>query len=621
MEIVKVGDIIVGKYEVTRVLGKGGMGLVVAARHVELDGLVALKFLLPEVRERPGISARFAQEGRTGTRIKNEHVARVYDVGTSDGAPFMVMEHLVGRDLAAVIRNRGQLPIVESADLLLQACEAVAEAHTLGIVHRDLKPGNLFVTEGSDGTPFVKVLDFGISKTTTTDDVSVTGSTGVIGSLLYMSPEQLLSPGKVDPRADIWALGVILYEMLSGARPFEGDSFKTVYPTILRGAFQPLSERRGDVPPQLAKMVADALATDRTMRLASVEGFGARLAPFGTDAARTSLARIRGIVARASAAAKAASVTADGTPAPAGTGGSTATESGRGTGPGVVRSEGAALSKPNRWRWPAAVLGVLAAVALAAVVRHGAPGPGDAGGARTAASAAPVGCAAHGTAACESACAAKDPESCYQLAKILDNGVVAPKDQARAATLYKSACDAGVYAACNNLGALYGSGEGVPQDDSKAVALYKLACEHDHVLACVNLGVMHSEGKGLPKNESAAALLFFGACQSGEPLGCLYASFAYGEGRGVPKDADQAFSYAQRACAGGNARGCARVARAKVLGEGVTKDVKGGLAELDGMCTGGEATACETLGSMYVKGVGSDVPADPLRTRDYEKKA
>ena len=159
------GDIIAGKYRVERVLGVGGMGVVVAARHVELGELFALKFLLANFRENAEVSARFAREARTGIRVKNEHVARVFDVGTlPDGAPYMVMEHLTGEDLAVVIERRGRLPLHETVDLLLQACEALCEAHQLGVVHRDLKPANLFIIAGSDGLPFVKVLDFGISK-------------------------------------------------------------------------------------------------------------------------------------------------------------------------------------------------------------------------------------------------------------------------------------------------------------------------------------------------------------------------------------------------------------------------------------------------------------------------
>src|SRR5215472_3905949 len=214
LESFQPGDVILNKYEVVRVLGRGGMGLVLAARHRDLDALVALKFLLPALQDNAEISARFAREARTGMRLKNEHVARVHDVGTFNGTPFMVMEHLTGQDLAALIRQRGPLPVAESIDLLLQACEALAEAHKLGIVHRDLKPGNLFVTTASDGTPFVKVLDFGISKSTSLDSMSVTGSAALLGSPRYMSPEQLQAPSSVDPRSDVWSLGVILYEML-----------------------------------------------------------------------------------------------------------------------------------------------------------------------------------------------------------------------------------------------------------------------------------------------------------------------------------------------------------------------------------------------------------------------
>src|SRR5580700_8666212 len=166
----EVGDVIAGKYEVTRVLGQGGMGVDVAAFHRDLDALVALKVLLPSLRESPQSKERFTREARTVMRLRNEHVARVHDVGDVDGTPFIVMEYLTGEDLAKALARRGPLAVDEAVDLLLQACEAVAEAHKLGIVHRDLKPANLFVTTGSDGLPFVKVLDFGISKSTAAGD-------------------------------------------------------------------------------------------------------------------------------------------------------------------------------------------------------------------------------------------------------------------------------------------------------------------------------------------------------------------------------------------------------------------------------------------------------------------
>jgi serine/threonine-protein kinase len=299
----KIGDVVAGKYEITRVLGRGGMGVVVAARHRELGEDVALKFLRPSSTDRPESYARFAREARTATRIKSEHVARVYDVGTVDGAAYIVMECLTGEDLARVIKGRGPLPSAEAVDLLLQACEALAEAHKLGIVHRDLKPANLFLTTRPDDTPCVKVLDFGISKSTSLEDVSVTASAAVVGSPLYMSPEQLVSSRTTDARSDVWALGVILYEMVTGKRPFSGESFATISAAILRGSFPPPSELCPAVPAPLEQAIAETLARDPESRPSSVAAFAARIAPCGSDAARVSCRRIERIAARAASEA------------------------------------------------------------------------------------------------------------------------------------------------------------------------------------------------------------------------------------------------------------------------------------------------------------------------------
>jgi serine/threonine protein kinase len=299
LEPFKIGDVVAGKYEITRVLGRGGMGVVVAARHRELGEDVALKFLQPSLTDRPESYARFAREARTATRIKSEHVARVYDVGTEGGTPFIVMECLTGEDLARVLQRRGPLPPAEAVDLLLQACEALAEAHKLGIVHRDLKPANLFLTTRPDGTPCVKVLDFGISKSTSLEDVSVTASAAVVGSPLYMSPEQLASSRTADARSDVWALGVILYELVTGKRPFSGESFATISAAILRGSYPPPSELCPAVPEPLEQAIAETLARDIESRPSTVAAFAARIAPCGSDAARVSCRRIERIAARA----------------------------------------------------------------------------------------------------------------------------------------------------------------------------------------------------------------------------------------------------------------------------------------------------------------------------------
>jgi len=193
---VRPGDVLVGKYRVERVLGAGGMGVVVAAHHIQLDEKVALKFLLPEALQNHEAIGRFVREARAAVKIKGEHVARVSDVGQlENGAPYIVMEYLDGIDLAAWLKQRGALPTELAVDFVLQTCEAIAEAHLLGIVHRDLKPANLFCVQRADGQLIIKVLDFGISKVTTPGAVGheMTRTNAMVGSPYYMSPEQMQS--------------------------------------------------------------------------------------------------------------------------------------------------------------------------------------------------------------------------------------------------------------------------------------------------------------------------------------------------------------------------------------------------------------------------------------------
>src|ERR1700722_9854284 len=178
------------------------MGVVVAAHHVQLDKRVAIKFLLRDARGNAEAVERFAREARAAVKITSEHVARVIDVGTLEtGAPYMVMEFLEGHDLAQWVRLRGSLPLEQAVDFVLQACEAIAEAHALGIIHRDLKPANLFIVRGADALHAVKVLDFGISKATAqggkAQDIALTRTTAVMGSPLYMSPEQMAASRSV----------------------------------------------------------------------------------------------------------------------------------------------------------------------------------------------------------------------------------------------------------------------------------------------------------------------------------------------------------------------------------------------------------------------------------------
>src|SRR5580700_8244830 len=185
---VQEGEILDGKYRVDRVLGVGGMGIVVAATHVHLNTRVAIKFLLPAAMGNAQVIERFAREARAAVQIQSEHVARVTDVGSlPTGSPYMVMEYLEGGDLADTLAQSGPMPVAQAVGFVLQACEAIAEAHSLGIVHRDLKPANLFLARRTGRDAVVKVLDFGISKTLDTQSgMSLTGTSSIMGSPLYM---------------------------------------------------------------------------------------------------------------------------------------------------------------------------------------------------------------------------------------------------------------------------------------------------------------------------------------------------------------------------------------------------------------------------------------------------
>jgi eukaryotic-like serine/threonine-protein kinase len=292
------GEIIAGKYEMDRVLGKGGMGVVIAAHHVALQQRVAIKMMLPAALSIPGAAERFLREARSTVAIQSEHVARVLDVGTlENGAPFMVMEYLTGSDLGNVLRREGRLSVAVAIDYVLQACEAIAEAHSRGIVHRDLKPDNVFLTRRADGSALIKVLDFGLSKPTRDDGLgsatpSITGSNMVAGSPQYMSPEQVRSLKNVDHRTDLWALGVILYELLVGQRPFDAGSVAGVFAKIAADAPVPPRALRRDLPAALDATILRCLEKDVAHRMRSVAELARCLEPFAPPDARTSIERI-----------------------------------------------------------------------------------------------------------------------------------------------------------------------------------------------------------------------------------------------------------------------------------------------------------------------------------------
>ena len=276
----RIGDVIAGKYELKRILGEGGMGIVFEATHTRMRQRVAIKMLLPEMLEMPELVTRFEREARAAGQLRSRHAARVVDVDvTTDGLPYMVMEFLEGHDLGTELESRLQLPFEEAVDYVLQACVAMAEAHAQGIVHRDLKPSNIFLAREEDRV-CVKVVDFGISKVTTETD-KLTAAETVMGTAMYMSPEQVRSARNVDARADIWSLGVILYELLTGQPPWTGSTTQ-IAAAIVTDDPAPLS-RYCALPPGLEAVIFRALRRRPDERQQTVGELAADLLPYAPE--------------------------------------------------------------------------------------------------------------------------------------------------------------------------------------------------------------------------------------------------------------------------------------------------------------------------------------------------
>ncbi len=292
---VKEGDVLAGKYRVERVLGVGGMGIVVAARHEQLDQPVAIKFVRDDALGNEEAVARFLREARAAVKLRSEHAAKVLDVGTLEsGAPYMVMEYLEGSDLGAVLVERGPLPVEVVAEYVVQACEAVAEAHAAGIVHRDLKPQNLFLAVTVGGGARVKVLDFGVSKTlATSGGGGLTQTRSMLGSPLYMSPEQMRSSRDVDARSDVWALGVVLYELLTKRWPFEAETMPELVLKVVTEPAQPLRGHRPDVPQAMIDIIDRCLQRDPAARYANAAELALALEPLAPPESRVTVERAR----------------------------------------------------------------------------------------------------------------------------------------------------------------------------------------------------------------------------------------------------------------------------------------------------------------------------------------
>jgi len=290
--VLEEGTLLAEKYRIGRPLGSGGMAEVFEAEHLDLGTRLAVKVLRPELTRSPTVVERFSREAQAVAHLESEHVARVVDVGHHEGAPFMVMERLDGQDLAARLTTGGPLPLSEAVDHLLQAGQALAEAHARGIVHRDIKPSNLFLAQRPPDATRIKVLDFGIAKSSSTTDPEagkLTRTRDVLGSPLYMSPEQLLASSTVGPASDVWSLGVVLQELITGHPPFDGPSVAAIHAAILERDPAPLTVDE----PEIARIIGRCLRKDPYERYPSIQDLAAELAPFGTHDALVSLRTIQ----------------------------------------------------------------------------------------------------------------------------------------------------------------------------------------------------------------------------------------------------------------------------------------------------------------------------------------
>jgi serine/threonine-protein kinase len=268
---VEAGDLISGKYRLQRLLGAGSMGSVWAARNELTNRDFAVKFLLPELSRNEEALNRFFLEARACGQIRNPAIVDVYDMGKADdGSPYLVMELLEGEGFDARIARQGRMRAVDVCRYIVQVARGLEEAHARGLIHRDLKPGNIFFALDKNGEVHPKVLDFGISKETSDHfDKIKTGTGAVLGSPAYMSPEQARGELDVDARTDIWALGVIMYEALSGELPFDANNYNALMLRIITDPHQPLLQRCPDVPPELSDLVDCLLQKDRAKRIGS----------------------------------------------------------------------------------------------------------------------------------------------------------------------------------------------------------------------------------------------------------------------------------------------------------------------------------------------------------------
>lgn len=603
-----VGRILAGRYELLRELGAGGMGVVYEARRLSDGELVAVKLLLGVVSLRDDLRlARFLREARATAAIDPRHVPRIFetDADPETGAPFLVMELFAGEDLDRLLSRVSVLAPDVAVRIAGQACEGLAAAHAAGVIHRDIKPANIFLVRGDDGAIQVKILDFGIAKTMAAPGVQTTGLTNtgaVMGSPLFMSPEQARGLQEIDGRTDVWSLGVVLHRALCGRAPHEGiEAMGDLIMAICARRAEPVQALAPWVPPEVAAIVDRALQIDpekrfrgagemlEALRAVSPGGFAideAELAPIPA-ALREAVAPTlemggepRRIVVDSVAEGSAATIEATGT---AGA-------------PGRIRR---ALGVARMHSRKIAVAGLFFAVASPLAVMTG----------RSAVASRM--CAVGDVEDCTTQCNRGNAGSCHALGMMYENGTGLPRDEIRAAGFYGAACVRGHAVACHALGTMREKGKGGELSVTEAARMYEASCEGGSAQGCNGLARMYDEGKGMPKDDARAAELFRKSCDGGYATGCSNLGRKIEKGEGLPKDAVAARVLYEKACDMGSAPGCGNLGGVYLDGVVVPKDEARAAELYKKGCDGGYGFACTGLGLLHA--AGASIEKDEAR--------
>lgn len=648
------GSVLAGRYEILSPLGQGGMGMVYRAKDRELDEVVAVKVLRPDLASSPEMAQRFRSEIRLARKVRHRNVCGIHEYGQEGHLRFISMELVDGVDLKRVIQASGPLPPYEAYEVGIAVAEGLGAIHEAGIIHRDLKTANIM----RDSRGVVRLMDFGIAKEWRA--VSTPGTTAgqVIGTPEYMSPEQARG-GKADFRSDIYGLGVVLFELFTGEVPFHGDTPVVTMMKQLQEA-APLEGRlAARLPPTLVPVLRKALAKTPTERYQTARELADALQRARDTSPTENWPLHPPAPLRVPTPAESSETTpypapflspdratADKGPVPVGS-----PLLVRRLMPSLLAVGGAgllltlfvgiramlppapspALSAAAAPRLPATAMTTTAPPAsVSPEAKPLAPTVAEAPGGRRAQSpgrAAALPFAAQkktplepqpmatlaaipspttplDASALERVCASGDAQGCFNLGEMYALGQGVPKDETRAVTLFDRACSAGNYPACFDLGVMYTGGWGVAKDAARAVPPYKQACDGGVPWACFNLGVMYAGGQGVERDTERAVPLYRQACDGGVSQACWNLGFIYFLGEGVPKDESTAAVLMKRACDGGVMAGCNGLGVMHRDGLAGPKSDASAVILFQRACDGKEMWGCYNLGAMYESGRG-----------------